>query len=336
MSDSSVIRREQTELLVGLFVIVGLLIIGILIWQFGRLSDQINERYVINLRLPDATGIVLGGGVRFSGERIGYVSQRSLLPDFSGVKLQLDIFKQFEIPEGSKFEIAQSGLMGDRYINIVPPENPTNVSIKDGAEIYGTGTDVVGDLTAQAQRILDKLDVAVDETRIVVANVTSVTEKLDRGVMSDANVDNISQTLDQLNLTMENLSTASSKLSPLLDEAKSTVETAKEPFEKASDMIEKLDPAVVELRATVKSMNAAIEKITEGDGITAALISDPSLKRDLESFVANLEEYGILGYKGGKKRNDAYEADEEKSSTPTQSSGSDEDRRKWGPFRKNN
>jgi len=332
MSDSSVIRREKTELYVGLFVIVGLAIMGLLIWQFGRISDKFNERYEVFLRLPDATGLVLGAEVRFSGQRVGYISERQLLDDYSGVRLKLDIFKKFTIPEASEFTISTSGLMGDKFINIIPPEQPTEVAIKPGAEIYGTGTDVVGDLTARVEQILDKLDVAVDETRIVVANVTSVTEKLDRGIMSESNVENISTTLSQLNLTTENLSSASSKLSPLLDEAQVTVKTAAEPFDRATEMIEKLDPTVEELRSTVKNANRAIEKITDGDGVTGALISDAELREDLESFVANLEEHGILGYKGGKKRNDAYEDDD--SSSSGSDSKDDDDRRGWGPFRK--
>jgi len=58
MSDATVIRKERTEFYVGLFVVVGSVIMGVLIWQFGKFSDQLEKDYPVYLVLQDASGII--------------------------------------------------------------------------------------------------------------------------------------------------------------------------------------------------------------------------------------------------------------------------------------
>lgn len=339
MSEASVIRRERTELYVGLFIVVGLAIMGGLIWQFGSFTDKLKARYQLQIVLEDATGIIIGAEVRFGGTPIGLVTNKEIKKDFSSMLLTLEIFEQYKIPEGSKLSLATSGLMGDRYINIVPPEEVTDQTIKAGTTIDGGGVDVLAEVTERAARLSDKMEVvlgeldqAIKETRVVVNNLTSVTEKFDQRVMSEENLDNIGETIEKMKVTTSNLANGSAKLEPLLEESRETVAAARKPFERATEVIDKIEPAVAELQPalaevrptliefkdTAAKANYAIDRILEGDGVAGALISDPELKADLESFVENLEEHGILGYKSGKRRSDAEEekAEEKTGDTP--------------------
>jgi len=336
MSEESVIRRERTELFVGLFILVGLAIMGTLIWQFGKIGDRIGDRYQIQLRLDDASGIMEGSAVRFGGTKIGFVARKDPRTDFTGIVLTLDLDSTYRIPEGSRFAVSTSGLMGDRYINVSPPQEVTNDKIKPGAMVEGVLEDpvkeiqeTVMDLSTRANVVLAELDQAIADSQVVVANFTKISEKVDAQVLSDDNLDNFANALDKISLTTDNLTDASAKLEPLIEESRDTVKQAGKPFETADKALVELEPTVKELRVAVEGAqdaideaNSAIREVTGGEGVTASLITNEELARDLESLIANLEAHGVLGYKKGKRRNDAYEerqerrAEEKKSPSP--------------------
>ncbi len=354
MSDESVIRQERTEFYVGLFIVVGLAIMATLIWQFGSVTDHFRPSYNLQVVLPDATGLVDGAPVRLSGVNIGTVQSRRFLDNYGGIELSLNIYQEYQIPENSKIAISTSGLMGDKFISVTQPVKATGNYIAEGSTIKADGVDLMADLTARAASlsdqmamVLEELDSAVSETRVVVGNLTSVSEKFDLKVMSEANVGNFTTTIEKLSETTDNLSVASGKLAPLIDESKITVQAAAEPFEEAKAMIAKLDatisqlnPAIAELEPTVKDLrktinnaNEAIEKVVEGDGLAGALISDEELKSDIKSLIANLEKHGILGYKKGREKDDATEDDPPRSSSSSSEDSSSSGSGRWGMFR---
>lgn len=317
MSDASVISRERTELYVGLFVAVGLAIMGTLIWNFSGIRDSMVPRYNLYVLLPDASGVLDGGAVKFRGTKIGFVKEKRFMDDLSGVLVTLDIFQKYEVPEESQFTIVTSGLMGDRYIDIVPPDRLTGRMIKPNTPnnpIDNTGADLMTELKKRAamladkmDTVLDELDLVVKESRSVVSNLNSVTEKIDQQVMSEENIGNVSKTIEKLRASTDNLATATEQLEPLLQASQETVVAAAKPFERMDAAIVKLEPALDDLRATVRNANLVMADIKNGEGVAGAILSDSKLRADLTSFVENLEAHGILGYKKGKKASDAEE-----------------------------
>ncbi len=73
------VKEKRTEILVGLFLFIGLLICGILIVQFGRFQDRFQNKYEITLNFPDATGIQKGSDVKLGGAKVGVVSEKPVL-----------------------------------------------------------------------------------------------------------------------------------------------------------------------------------------------------------------------------------------------------------------
>lgn len=313
----SAIRKERTELVVGLFVFFGLAIMGALIVQFGRFGDRLREAYRINVTFPDASGIRQGSPVQLAGQKIGYVADEpKLMDDFSGVVVKIDIYEGNRVPIGSEFSIGTSGLMGDTFVKVVIPKEPETDFLQADAVVIG-GTQ--GGLTAlqdDAEVLLKDIKAAVGDIRTAVQSLDRVFDKIENGMLADSNIVNLKTTFAELKQTGENLNKATAKLDPLVDDVKGTVAEAKtamtkagETFDKAKGTIGKIDPAIedlqptiAELRETLKKAQVAIGKITDGNGATAALISDSELRRDLESFVDKLDRYGVLGYpkeKGG-------------------------------------
>jgi phospholipid/cholesterol/gamma-HCH transport system substrate-binding protein len=311
----SAIRKERTELFVGLFVFFGLAIMGALIVQFGRFNDRLRQKYRIEVTFPDASGIREGSPVNLAGQKIGFVAgEPEMSDDFTVLTVPIDIYGGKRVPIGSQFSIGTAGLMGDTYIKISMPEHPENTYLEPGARIEGGTKGGLEALQDDAEILLKDIRAAVTDIRTAVTSLDRVFDKIENGMLAEENLANLKTTFSEFKQTSENLNKASAKLDPLMDDAKSTLTEAKttmtkagQTFDKATETIGKADPAIAdlqptlaELRQTLEKARTAVGKITDGGGAAAALISDTDLRRDLESFVAKLERYGILGYPKNK------------------------------------
>ncbi len=314
----SAIRKERTELLVGLFVFFGLAIMGALIVQFGRFSDRLQEKYRLEVTFPDASDIREGSPVKLAGQKIGFVSAEPKLNDtFTGVLVPMEIYGDKRVPKGSEFSIGTSGLMGDTYIRIEMPQNPEADYFVDGDKVKGGATSGLESLQQDAGQVMADIQEAVEDIREAVQSLDRVFDKIENGLLADENLDNLKGTFAEFRKTGENLDRATQKLEPLMEDARATVgdartamnkagatfEKAGATFDRAESVIgkaepavEELEPTLVELRETIANANTAIGKLTEGDGVAAALISDSEIRSDLESFIDKLERFGVLGY----------------------------------------
>src|SRR5438105_11439400 len=120
-------RHERgLEFKVGIFVFVGLAMVGALLVQFGRLGEGFKTYYALTVRFDDASGLLKGTDVLLSGARIGKVADGPrLVREGGGVAVPLKIYDYVKVPEGSKFTVGSSGLLGDRFVNVtIPPGQP--------------------------------------------------------------------------------------------------------------------------------------------------------------------------------------------------------------------
>ena len=125
-------RGKGLELRVGVFVIAGLGVLAALVVQFGRVGEGFKTYYTITVQFPNASGLLKGSDVLFAGAKIGRVSEGPhLVSGREGVSVPLRIFDYVKIPAESKFTVGSSGLLGDRFVDVQPPQGkPTNFCIK--------------------------------------------------------------------------------------------------------------------------------------------------------------------------------------------------------------
>src|SRR2546428_212522 len=104
-------QQRLTEVKVGAFVLICLIVVGGLILRFGKSTSLTRKTYTITVVFPNANGIVRDANVVYTGITVGKV--RSISFDDAGalrVKLTLAIHEGVPIRRGSKFVINQSGL----------------------------------------------------------------------------------------------------------------------------------------------------------------------------------------------------------------------------------
>lgn len=323
--------NRKTELLVGLFLLVGLAMVGAIILQFGRVNELFRDSYTLTLAFPNAPGIKKGSPVYLGGSRIGKVKDKPLLePDSSGVTLQIEVFGDKRIPKNSTFLVGTNGLMGDALIDIKIHQKEDGSPITDFYAfdheeiIEGAREGGLGGLQDSAASAAKKVDVVLDDVKLALTDVRTAMKKINEGALSDQVITDFKQSMEHLNKTMtrvdekvlgeENAANLKAAISDIKDAAgsfKKSASNLETTTAKLDPMIEKLDPAVAKVdkvmtradEALVSVKKAADEFATTarslrtGDGLLAALMNDAELKKEFASLIRNLKERGVLRYK---------------------------------------
>jgi phospholipid/cholesterol/gamma-HCH transport system substrate-binding protein len=163
-------RHERgLEFKVGAFVFVGLAMLGALVVQFGRLGEGFKTYYGLTVRFSDASGLLKGSDVLLAGARIGKVSGGPrMVPEGQGVDVPLKIYDHIKIPEGSKFTVGSSGLLGASMEHL----NQATTALAESSKKLDGVIDQAGSTMTSAKEAADNLQSAIDDTRKVLRTAT--------------------------------------------------------------------------------------------------------------------------------------------------------------------
>jgi len=111
-------KKNTLEMMVGLFMVVGLLAFGYLALRLGEVSlwgDS--RRYSLTAEFDNVSGVKKGASVQISGVVIGEVSGVDLSDDHLAL-LTLRIDKRVRVPADSIASVKSQGIVGDKYIQL--------------------------------------------------------------------------------------------------------------------------------------------------------------------------------------------------------------------------
>ena len=271
-------RHERgLEFKVGIFVFVGLAMLGALLVQFGRLGEGFKTYYPLTVRFTDASGLLKGSDVLLAGARIGKVAAGPrLVREGGGVAVPLKIYDYVKVPEGTKFTVGSSGLLGDRFVVVRPPPGEPKAYLAPNAYIDGTRETGIDDLTKQGGAL-------VTDLRGTVQKIDITMDRLNQDTLSQQNMENLKASMEHLNQATGALAESTKKLDGVIDHADSTMVSAKQ----AAD---NLQNAIADTRKVLRDA-------VQGKGLIAALLNDQALANDLHALITNLREHGVLFYR---------------------------------------
>lgn len=326
---------RRTELAVGVFVLIGLAVIGSLVVRFSQHQTGPAGGYALTVEVKDATGIRAGVPVRLGGVDIGrVVHSPELSEDSTQLIIPLEIFPTVKIPEHSTGRVGTSGLLGGGYVRILPPEQPSGKFLSEGAKILSEPAEHFSDLASGADRAMVNLSSASSELIRVSGQTGQLIERIEAGLLTDDNLSRLESILKDMAVASGNLRTASEQIIPMLTEANETLTNLGEAANGAKDsfaqigngvaqieagaadlsktlamtrpVVENFDTTIAALKKTLVTTNSLLEEIEKGDGLASSFLRDPELKGNFESFLKKLDRNGILFYprEGGKNSED--------------------------------
>jgi phospholipid/cholesterol/gamma-HCH transport system substrate-binding protein len=149
---------KTSEVVVGLFVLVGILCLGYLAIKLGKLEVLGNRGYILYADFPTVAGLKRGDPVEIAGVKVGRVEELGLADDRARLKLRLE--DNVKIQEDAIASVRARGLIGDKFVLISP--GGSDKLIPPGGRIRETesppdipdliGKLVGGDLTSKIEK----------------------------------------------------------------------------------------------------------------------------------------------------------------------------------------
>ncbi|MEI7941978.1 MAG: MlaD family protein [Candidatus Riflemargulisbacteria bacterium] len=210
----------KIETKVGLFVFFALLVLSVgIIWKSSLLLRA--NGYVIIGSFDSVNGLLPGAEVRYRGFLVGTVS--GIDPDPYTISVKLYVKRGINITEGSSLRVDFDGLIGEKYINIIP-NTATNKYLKPGATLRGhtaaglvdfvnTGTQNLNE-TKQILEVFRKIFTnkkSEESIQQFILNMDSITSKLDSvlgsvdGFLTKRSMAEWSNRVDHIIIGMDNL-----------------------------------------------------------------------------------------------------------------------------------
>lgn len=300
-------QYRGAEFFVGLFLLVGLGIIAVMVLVFGRVSGTMQKLYPLTVEFPNASGLVKGCDVLISGARVGMVMEAPRLVDeHYAVAVELNINEAVKIPRTSTFLIRTNGMLGDAYVDVVPPRNYTDADYaKPGETIAGSKLGGFDELTTKGGALMDRLNAEVvtklgaslDEIKVAT---TSINDKF----LTEKNMKNVEETFANLKEASNAFTKTTKELDSVMIKAEEAIDSVKMTMQTANSSAAELKLALTDMRKmadtatkTVDSAKNLVNKATTGDGTIGKLVSDQQMAADLKALISNMRRSGVVFYK---------------------------------------
>ena len=273
------------EVRIGIFVGAAILILAAFIFIVGDMSVLFKKAgTLITVVFDSAAGLEKRAEVKMSGVKVGFIKDIRL--EHRKARIVLAIYPGVEIPKDSKATTAMLGLLGEKYLDIIPGDSPENCG--PGGELAGMmsiGFDQIGGLLASVGGQVKDAGGAIKEMlgpetkanlNRALENMAAVSAELkdfigrNQGDIKAA-VGGARDVFRNLDQKVEDVAAGIQETLKLLkDMAAENRDNLKLDLEKIKDLIGKMEESF-------KLLNAALEKINRGEGTLGKIIQDPGL-----------------------------------------------------------
>ena len=150
---------RTTQLIVGIFAILGIIALAILSLSLGKLTLLPKPGYTLYASFDNISGLKTGDQVQLDGVQIGKVVQIELKDMRARIAMRVD--DGVPIDKDAIASIKTSGIIGDKYVSIAL--GPSDRILKDGDTIRQTESafvleDAIGQLINNSGSSSDSKD----------------------------------------------------------------------------------------------------------------------------------------------------------------------------------
>ena len=163
-------KERSAQLKVGIFVLVSIAIFVYGVFTISGQEELFEKEYTVKTYFDNTAGLLEGAYVRLSGVGVGSVSSIRFSDDPSLGKVQvvMEINKRAlaRISVDSHATIKTEGLLGAKFVEIVPGQGESIGKARDGIVIRGYTSPEMQEIISQSEEF--------------VTNLTSISRNLDK------------------------------------------------------------------------------------------------------------------------------------------------------------
>jgi phospholipid/cholesterol/gamma-HCH transport system substrate-binding protein len=311
-------RRSQVgwaQVKIGIVVVLALLILILMILRLEEGMGLVARKTTFHALVDNTQGLKIGGPVRMNGVDIGNIHDIAIATDSARVDIRFAVKTDVarHIREDASIHIKALGLLGDKFLEIVPG-NPNKPPLSPGSVITGRSGSEITDLASDASNTFDRVNAALTQIQQALIAVT-------QGQGTTGKLINDPELFDRSKQILEKLDRASEKGLALVEKIEQGQGTAgkliadQELYARAAQAVKELNDLVKRLnnkkgtlhRLTDPELYAKLDdlasrgdnllnKVERGQGTVGKLVTSDELYartdkllREVEQFLADVK-----------------------------------------------
>jgi phospholipid/cholesterol/gamma-HCH transport system substrate-binding protein len=293
--------RVSNETKVGALTViaVALIIVG---FNFLKGKTIFKSGTFVYAKYTDTKGLIVSNPVFVNGFQVGTVFEIENMNDnLSELVVCIKLNQLYKLPKNSVATIQENPL-GTNAINITPGTS-ANMIVSGDTIQTAPATSLLGEIMntlsplgaqikstiSELEKVLGNVNKTLDDGnrqnfKTILENLSSTTLLLNKSLESVEGMVNqqngsIAKTADNLNTFTANLNQNNQKISNILSNLDSTTKAIND-----AD----LNKTIKTIQATLIALNTTIDKLNNGNGTGAKLLSDPAMYNQLQSTIKSV------------------------------------------------
>ena len=307
----------SSEAKVGLFVLIGFIILGYMSVQVGKGGLGLKKGYTVDVIFDNVAGLGKEASVQIAGVEVGRVESIKLKDGRALITLR--IAPEVQLTKDVTAAIKTHGVLGDKYVDLIPGSRGQAL-LEPGGRINLTERSAdIDKLLTQAALIADDIKLLTGSLSKILAgeqgqqslsaiieNTRTLTQSLNALVANNetvlhATLENSRDLTGNLNKVVAN---NSDRITQVLDGLKGASQQMQDTFASLNDIAEgmkrgegsvgqllKENTTVDRLNKTLASLQEVSEKINQGKGTIGKLLNEDETVNNLNIGLAGINRY---------------------------------------------
>jgi len=272
----------SSEAKVGLFVLVGLIILGYMSVQVGKQGLGLKRGYTLDVVFDSAAGLDRDASVQIAGVEVGRVESIALKDGKALVRLL--ITPNVKLEKDTIATVKTHGILGEKYVELYPGTR---------GEAYLTS----GEQISRTERPTD-IDRMLNQLSLIADDIRGVTASLNRVLAGQSGEEKITAILTNTrdltrnlnNVIVSNEAALRSALENTRQLTGNLNRVVTQNDEKVGQVMDTLKTAANEMEKTFAALSEITGGVSRGEGTLGQLVKDKSTAEKLNRTIASLEE----------------------------------------------
>jgi phospholipid/cholesterol/gamma-HCH transport system substrate-binding protein len=296
-----------TELRVGIFVLVGLFVLGAGIF-YVTAPGILGPKYQLKTFLPEVAGLSNGAPVRLDGVEVGNVEAIKIVPRSKekvvdknrNIEVDMRVDKKYReyILGDSTASLVTEGLLGNRYVNLT--RGISGLPIADNGEVPGAEEKAMKEVVERSAEVLGNLSALSENVQTLIQGVREGKGSLGKLLTDDQAYRHLNSILAKGDEMISNVQAGQGTLGKLMvsdemytkvDKGLDNVNVILADVRAQKGTIGKLmyDPTLYDrAKEAITNGNAMIGDVRAGKGTLGKLATDETMYNKMRDTSSNL------------------------------------------------
>ena len=288
-------KSANQKIKLGVFVILGLVLFIAAVYFIGNKKNMFGQTSELTAVFNNVNGLQVGNNVRYSGINVGTVRAIEMEND---TVIRVTMILQTKILQHIKKDavaiISSDGLVGNMIININPGRNSKeSVQPGDTVKTYSR---------VKTDDMMETLSVTNENAALLTADLLKISHQIIQGkgtlgvLLNDTLIaKDLKQTLNYIKITTRGTTESVQRLNQLfasLQNENNVIGVLNDTLVagQLKRTVANLDQSSAHLQVVLTNLNETVTNIKEGDGALNYLSNDPTLVKQIDSTMTNLNQ----------------------------------------------